>query len=223
MKIRQRTRRTLGAVAAAIVLLTSKALGQATTNSSPTTSEEVADHKWSFSASVDTSFVPDDRDFVAAAFTADRDWLHLEAHYNYEDLETGSLWAGYNFSVGEKLVLEATPMLGGLFGHTTGIAPSAKLSLSFGRFELYNEGGYVFDLGDSPGNFFYIWSELTYSLADWLRVGLVATRSNAYQSDLDIERGFSAGFSYKSVDFTTYVFNLGWEAPTVTFSVGVHF
>src|SRR5205823_11218995 len=39
-----RFRRTLGAVAAAIVLLTSKALGQETTNSSPTTSEEVADH-----------------------------------------------------------------------------------------------------------------------------------------------------------------------------------
>src|SRR5206468_2159663 len=126
MKIRQRTRRTLAAVAAAIVLLTNTALGQDTTNSSPTTSEEVADH---------------------------------------------------------------------------------KLSLSYGRFELYNECGYVFDLGDSPGNFFYIWSELTYSLADWLRVGLVATRSNAYQTDLDIERGFSAGFSYKSLDFTTYVFN----------------
>ena len=223
MKIRQRTRRTLGAVAVTSVLLTSKALGHTTTNSSPTTSEEVADHKWSFSASVDTSFVPDDRDFVAAAFTADRDWLHLEAHYNYEDLETGSLWAGYNFSVGEQLVLEATPMLGGVFGNTTGIAPSCKLSLSYGRFELYSEGGYVFDVGDSFGNFFYIWSELTYSLVDWLQVGLVATRSNAYETDLDIERGFLVGFSYKRVDFTTYVFNLGWDAPTVAFSVGVHF
>jgi hypothetical protein len=210
-------------VAAAIVLLTSKAPGQAMTNSTPSTSEEVADHQWSFSASVDTSFVPDDRDFVAAAFTADRGWLHLEAHYNYEDLETGSLWAGYNLSVGEQLVLEATPMLGGVFGNTTGIAPSSKLSLSYGRFELSGEGGYLFDVGHSSGSFFYIWSELTYSPVDWLQVGLVATRSNAYETDLGIERGFSVGFSYKRMDFTTYVFNLGWDAPTVTFSVGVHF
>ena len=40
-------------------------------------------------------------------------WLaDLEARYNYEALETGSVWAGYDFNAGKKLVLDLTPMVG---------------------------------------------------------------------------------------------------------------
>jgi hypothetical protein len=35
-------------------------------------------------------------------------------------LHTGSAWVGYNFSGGEKFTWEVTPMLGGVFGHTSG-------------------------------------------------------------------------------------------------------
>jgi hypothetical protein len=67
-------------------------------------------------------------------FTADRnERLHLEARYNYENLETGSLWMGYDFSVGHKLVLNATPMLGGVFGRSAGIAPGYEISLTYKR------------------------------------------------------------------------------------------
>ena len=48
-------------------------------------------------------------------------------------------------------------------------------------------------------------------------------RTKAYQTDLDIQRGFLVGFSYKKVDFTTYVFNLGWTDPTVVLAVGLNF
>jgi hypothetical protein len=47
-------------------------------------------------------------------------WLHLEARYNYENLRTGSVWVGYNFSAGKKLVLDVAPVLGGVFGRTHG-------------------------------------------------------------------------------------------------------
>ena len=39
--------------------------------------------------------------------TADYGWLHLEARYNYEGLDTGSAWIGYNFSVGDKLTFSS--------------------------------------------------------------------------------------------------------------------
>ena len=68
----------------------------------PTADEEA----WSFSASAYTYFVPDDSNYVQPTFTADRGWLHLEARYNYEALDTGSAWIGYNFSGGEKLAWE---------------------------------------------------------------------------------------------------------------------
>ena len=58
---------------------------------------------------------------------------------------------------------------------------------------------------------------------DWFRFGLVAQRTRVYETDFDIQRGFLVGFSYKDVDFTTYVFNLDQGKPTWVFAVGVSF
>src|SRR4030095_12729434 len=110
--------------------------------------------QWSFSAAALGYIVPHDRDFVQPTFTADRGRLHLEARYNYEDLETGSAWVGFNFSLGGEVALEATPMLGGVFGKTDGIAPGYKFSLTYWKLELYSEGEYLIDVGDSSESFF---------------------------------------------------------------------
>ena len=48
-------------------------------------------------------------------------------------------------------------------------------------------------------------------------------RTRLYHTNLDIQRGILVGLSYKKVDFTTYVFNLGWTDPTVVLAVGVSF
>jgi hypothetical protein len=207
----------------AVAQTTTNAPPDTATNHTPALTNAAVEKAWSFSASASTYIVPDSREYVQPTLTADRGWLHLEARYNYESLDTGSAWIGYNFSIGEKLALEITPMLGGVFGDTTGIAPGYKFSLSYWKLDLYSEGEYVFDLEDSSGNFFYSWSELTFSPTDWLRLGLVAQRTRVYETDLDIQRGLLLGLSYKTVDFTSYVLNLGWEDPTLVFSVGVGF
>lgn len=194
----------------------------AATNSVPAATEEQP-RAWAFSASAYTYIVPDSREYVQPTFTADRDWLHLEARYNYEDLDTGSTWVGYNFGGGEKLAWELTPMLGGVFGDTTGIAPGYKGSLSWWKLELYSEGEYVFDTGDSSGSFFYNWSELTLSPVDWLRFGLVTQRTRAYHTDREIQRGLLAGFSWRRLDLTTYVFNPDESKPTVVVAVALNF
>ena len=132
-------------------------------------------------------------------FTADRDWLHLEARYNYEALDTGSAWVGYNFSGGEAVSWELTPMLGAVFGVTDGIAPGYKGTLGWKKLEFYSEGEYVFDAGDSADSFFYNWSELTFAPVESLRFGLVTQRTRVYQTDREIQRGLLAGFSFKKL------------------------
>jgi len=209
------------AVALAL-LVAGAAMGQVTNNATDLPAE-VTTNQWSFSAYVYGYLVPESRDYVNPNFTADREWLHLEARYNYEALETGSAWVGGNFSGGKDLTWEFTPMLGGVFGNTTGIAPGYKGSLNWWKIALYSEGEYVVDTGDSSGNFFYNWSELTLSPCDWLRFGLVTQRTRAYQTDRDIQRGFLVGLSYNKVDFTTYVFNPDESKPTVVVAAGVRF
>ena len=193
------------------------------TNSVLSTIAESDEKKWSFSASAYTYLVPDDREFVQPTFTADHDWLHLEARYNYEDLETGSAWVGYNLSGGSKLVWELTPMLGGVFGSTTGIAPGYKGSLGWWKLELYSEGEYVFDNSGSSESYFYNWSELTIAPLEWFRIGMVTQRTRAYETDRELQRGLLAGFSYRAIDFTTYVLNPDESKPTIVLAVGVNF
>jgi len=230
------------AVALACFLAPTLAEGQATPSSPPPETDEPpaaagkdsetdpeketepeSERAWSFSASAYAYIIPGEKDYVQPTVTADRGWLHLEARYNYEDLETGSLWVGYNFGIGEKLKLEFTPMFGGAFGDTNGIAPGYKGSLGWWWLELYSEGEYLFDLEESSDSFFYTWSELTLSPLEWLRFGLVTQRTRAYEGELDVQRGFLVGLSYKQLDFTAHVFNLGWEEPTYVFSLGVNF
>jgi hypothetical protein len=215
--------RSLGALAVGLVLLSGNMFGQATTTTPPNPSEDMATKSWSFTASVYGYLLPDSGNYVNPNFTADHGWLHLEARYNYEAQKSGSLWIGRNFKVGDKLALEVAPMVGGVFGDLTGIAPGYSLSLSYWKLELSSQSEYVIDTADRSGNFFYTWSEFNYSPVEWFRAGYVVQRTKAYHTDLDIQRGVLAGFSYRKIDFTAYVFNFGWTDPTVVLAAAVNF
>jgi hypothetical protein len=211
----------LAVVAMAAVLPEHEALAQSPA-SEPVSTTASDERAWSFSAHAYAYIQPDDDNYLQPTLAADRDRLHLEARYNYENLDTGSVWAGYNFSVGETVTLETTAMLGGVFGATTGVAPGYEASLSWRHLELYSEGEYVFDTNDSSNSFLYTWSELTWAPVDWSRFGFVVQRSKVYHTDRDIQRGFLVGLSSRRVDFTTYVFNPD-RSPTVVLALGVRF
>ena len=179
--------------------------------------------RWSFYAAAAGYVIPHSRSYVSPTLTADRGWLHLEARYNYESLETGSLWGGYNFTLSEKVELKLTPMLGGVFGKKTAMAPGYLGTFNYKGIALFSQGEFVFDTHERAGSFFYTWSELSYAPAGWFRAGIVAQRTKAYQTELGIQRGFLAGLSHKKLDFTTYVFNLGWTDPTIVIALGVRF
>jgi hypothetical protein len=172
-----------------------------------------------FSLTVATYVVPDTRDYAQPTLTVDYEWLHVEGRYNYESYDTASLWLGCNFSIGDQLTLDFTPMVGGVFGDVNGVAPGGKLTLGFWKLELYSEIEYLFDTDDHTGNFGYAWSELALAPWEWLRFGLVGQRTNAYDTDVDIQRGLFAGFAYRWLSLTTYVFNLDQSEQTVVVSV----
>jgi hypothetical protein len=194
--------------------------GSTLTTPASSPADEVDEHKWSFSLSALTYIVPDDREYVQPTVTLDHDWLHLEARYNYEDIDSGSAWIGYNLSFGKGLTLDVTPMVGGVFGNTVGVAPGYKATLSWWKLELYTEGEYVFNTNSSSDSFFYTWSELTISPVDWFRCGVVIQRTKAYQTEFDIQRGFLVGFVYRNLNFTTYIFNPD-DKPVVVLGLGI--
>jgi hypothetical protein len=177
---------------------------------------------WAFSATVNTYVVPDEDNYAQPTVTAERGGgLHLEGRFNYESLETGSVWAGYTFGGGETLEWELTPLLGGVFGETAGVAPGYRASISWRMFEASSEGEYVFETSGLTDSFFYNWSEVTLAPVEPLRLGLVTQRTRAYKSDREIQRGLLVGARYRMLDVTTYVFNPDESKPTVVVAVAV--
>jgi hypothetical protein len=178
---------------------------------------------WEYSLTVDGYIVPDATSYVSPTFTADHNWLHLEARYNYENLRTGSLWAGYNFAWGSTWKFEVTPMIGGVFGRTDGIAPGCEASLEWKRLTFSIDNEYVFDTTSKVGNFYYSWPQITYKARDWLKFGLVAQHTKEFQLSAQLERGFFVTLKHKKYEFTTYVFNPGISGTSVVLEAGAEF
>jgi hypothetical protein len=201
------------------VVLASQMRAQGT----PATPNSYPNQPWAFTLIGDGYIVPNEDGYFSPILTADWASLHLEGRYNYENLRTGSVWVGYNFSAGKKLVLSITPILGGVFGRTTGIAPGFEASLTYNKVQLSVSNEYVFDTGNRSSSFYYAWPQLTYSPIDWLHLGLVEQRTKAYQTGLDTQRGFLFGLSRKKIEFTTYVFNPGRADPVLILETSFSF
>ena len=196
---------------------------QAQPHVSPAKPTDNSGQPWQYSLSVDGYLIPNGDSYVQPTFTSDHKWLHLEARYNNENFRTGSLWAGYNFSWGKTWQFAVTPMIGGVFGRTNGIAPGCEASLTWKKLEFAINNEYVFDTTSKSGNFYYNWPQFTYSPLQWLQLGLVAQRNKTFQTKLDVQRGFFVGLLYKKFGFTTYVFNAGWTDPTVVLGLDTSF
>ena len=173
------------------------------------TGPAAADDEWEFNASASTYFLQDET-YVSPVISADRKQFHVEARYNDEALDTTSIFLGYNFHSGENLTISATPMFGGIFGDINGVAPGLSLELAYHKFSLLTEPEYFFSTDEKESNFFYMWSELAYSPKDWFWFGIAGQRTRAYQTDLDVQRGFLLGFGKGNFSVTGYIMNLGW-------------
>ena len=176
---------------------------------------------WSGSLTTFAYFV--DESFVLPIAGADRGALHLEGRYQYEGLDTFSAWAGRRFTTGSTVALDVVAMAGAIAGHTNGLAPGLEASLSWKSLELYAESEYVFDLESDEGDFHYVWSQLSWSAAPWLTLGLAAQRTRTVDSELDFERGVFAGVRRGSVEVTGYGFDLDGDDPFAIVAVGLDF
>ena len=125
--------------------------------------------------------VPDEPDFLMLVAPADIRSLHIEARYNYEDLRTGSVFVGTTGRSGDRVKLEGTAMVGGVFGTVDGVAPALRFTLLAWKIDFFIEAEYVIHLRATDASFFYAWSELGVSPLPRLRIGLVGRRRHAHR------------------------------------------
>lgn len=165
---------------------------------------------WNFTTELNGYAFEGGDKFLLPVFKVDRDGLHVEARYNYEDMQTFSFWTGYNWSGSTtKLEYVITPMIGLATGNTKGFLAGFEASLVLGKFELYSETEHLWDAAGKEYNFLYTWTDLYFSPQEWWWVGLSAQRTRLYQTDLELQRGLLVGFAAGDWSFTGYAYNAG--------------
>jgi len=183
--------------------------------------EPVTPPTWEFALTAYPTVVQDrDNNYTSAIASADRGPLHLEARYNYEAVGARSAFTGWNFSGGDAVEWEITPLLGGVWGPLQAVVPGVELSLVYQRFDFYLEGEYVDD-GDDP--YTYAWIELGFAARDWLRIGAAAQRTRIFGEERDVQRGPFAQLSWNRFSVGGYWFNPGAHDQVFIGSVGVTF
>ena len=102
----------------------------------------------------------DQPDFTVGVASLNHGSLHLEARYNYEARDAGSVFAGWKFAGGDAVTFEVTPIVGALFGAARGVVPGIEASVAYGTLDAYVEAEYVHDLDQHSASYYYAWSEL---------------------------------------------------------------
>lgn len=177
---------------------------------------------WEYWAGVDAVFARDD-DTLAPTLMADTERFHLEARYNYEGMDTTSLWGGYTVRSADGESWAVTPMLGAAFGDTRGVLPGAEAIVNWRALDVYLELEHLFSSGGESGDFTYYWAELAISPTDWLRAGIVSQTSWPDDAPQVSQHGELLGFSYRDITLTAFLFDAGSDDETVVVTAAVEF
>lgn len=141
-----------------------------------------------------------------AHYQTPKKW-YAEARYNYEDIQTFSLYAGRVFSGKDNLTWSLTPMIGGMAGKLNGGSFGLNSAFSYGKFGFSSEAQYSISAATHLDNFFYNWSELWYEPVDWIYTGLALQHTRMFASNSLVDPGVLLGFSYNQWSFPLYSFN----------------
>ena len=164
-----------------------------------------------------------DPDFAMAVLAADRGPLHLEARYNYEELDTFSGWVGWAFTTGSEVKIGVGPMVGAVVGELDGVAPGLRLAARWRRFSFYSESEYVIPLDGDGSAFFYAWSQWAWSPLDWLTTGVSVQRLRVTDTGRWIDVGPAVAVSLGRTILQGFLFDpfsgdaYGFVGASVTF------
>ena len=175
--------------------------------------EDSSDKAWPKSASLYYYLIPGEWEPPTVSAYTDHKHLHIETRFNYEDINSVSAFAGYNFESDGKVSLTATPIFGIVAGRSNGFLPGFELNVDYLNFNLYSENEYMLAFKGKDDDYFYSWSQLSSSIIKNVRLGLAAQSLRWYKTKFDIQRGFYAEYSTVNFTFDAFYYN-----PFTTFN-----
>ena len=141
-----------------------------------------------------------------ANYQDSRNW-YGEVRYNYEDVQTFSLYAGKTFSREDSLSYSFTPLAGIVVGKFRGVSIGMNVALERRGFYFSSVLQYTMSVENKKGNFLFSWSELGYQATRHFYVGLTLQQTCLYQTACRWEPGLQVSLSFKKWIFPVYAFN----------------
>jgi hypothetical protein len=141
-----------------------------------------------------------------AHYQSNNKW-YAEARYNYDDLQTFSLYAGRTFSKENDFSYALTPMIGGMVGKLKGGSVGLNTAFSFRKFNFSSQSQYSVSAENQTSNFFFSWSDLCYQPLDWMYTGISLQHTQLYRANALVEPGVLIGFSFDRWTFPIYSFS----------------
>jgi hypothetical protein len=132
--------------------------------------------------------------------------FYTELRYNYEEVNTFSMYMGKTFLMGAKKNLSITPMLGWSAGEFEGVTLSGRSAIEWGDFFVSTEAQYSKSLNTTSASFIFSWTEAGISLGKNFFTGL--SLQTTMEKDIkSIEPGFLMGFETGKLCVPVYFFN----------------
>jgi hypothetical protein len=142
--------------------------------------------------------------------------FYAEARYNYEELNTGSLYAGRNFNGGKQLEYSVTPMAGIVFGKFNGASAAVNTEIDYSRFNFSAQFQYTVNMNNKEEDFFYNWAEVSCNFLKKLYAGFSIQQTQLYGSRLVTQTGVLAGFTAGKITVPVYLFNVMQKQKSLT-------
>jgi hypothetical protein len=129
-----------------------------------------------------------------------------ELRYNYEDVQTLSVYAGKTINASKTVECSITPMLGFSTGRFTGVSLAANSEITWKQFYISSQSQYSIGIKKESESFLFNWSELAYNITPRFYTGL-SMQYTRQSRQTDIEPGLLAGITFNTVSIPIYVFS----------------
>jgi len=132
---------------------------------------------------------------------------YAEARYNYEDLETFSLYLGRAFNGGDNLNYSFVPMVGGSVGKFHGVSTGLNIDMQYHKFFFSSQSQYSMPTNHYGQYFWYSWSEVGYQRMKWWYAGLSVQCTHYRFMGDELQPGMMIGFTFNKFTIPVYTFD----------------
>ncbi|MCW3118863.1 MAG: hypothetical protein JWM28_2945 [Chitinophagaceae bacterium] len=132
--------------------------------------------------------------------------LYTELRYNYEDLNTVSVYVGKTLFIKGNSDFSFSPMAGLVMGKYTGGSLAMNTDFEYKKIFFSSQAQYTISNDDKANSFFYNWSELLYYTRPWFFTGITIQQTWLCEIKMKTVTGLLAGFKKNKWSIPVYLF-----------------